>query len=39
VAQLPSASSGSAGGLMIYCAGCMLAVGDQLPGVAAAATP
>jgi hypothetical protein len=27
-------NAGLAGGLVIYCAGCMLAVGDELPGVA-----
>ena len=33
VSMLPGDSAGLAGGLIIYCAGCMLAVGEQIPDV------
>lgn len=35
-ASLPGGGSSLAGGLVIYCAGCMLAVGDRMPGVSMA---
>jgi hypothetical protein len=34
VERLPGGADSVAGGLMIYCAGCMLAVDDQMPNVA-----
>jgi len=33
-ARLPSGASSLAGGLVVYCAGCMLAVGPEMPQVA-----
>ncbi len=35
-ATLPGGADSLAGGLVVYCAGCMLAVGDQMPQVATA---
>jgi hypothetical protein len=34
IAMLPEGASTLAGGLMVYCAGCMLAVDDRMPDVA-----
>lgn len=36
VSTLPGGASNLAGGLVIYCTGCMLAVGDEMPRVASA---
>ena len=33
--KLPGGAASLAGGLIVYCAGCMMAVGDQMPQVAA----
>ncbi|MCV2219507.1 FIST signal transduction protein [Thauera sp. Sel9] len=36
ISMLPGGSSSLAGGLVIYCAGCMLAVGNEMPNVSRA---
>jgi len=37
-AMLPRGADSLAGGLVVYCGGCMLAVGDEMPHVASAVT-
>lgn len=37
-AHIPGGAGNLAGGLVVYCAGCMLAVGDEMPEVAQAVT-
>lgn len=37
-AMLPGGEESLAGGLVVYCGGCMLAVGDEMPRVASAVT-
>lgn len=37
-AMLPGGTQNLAGGLVVYCGGCMLAVGDEMPQVASAVT-
>lgn len=37
-AELPQGEDSLAGGLVVYCAGCMMAVGDEMPEVARAVT-